>query len=171
MAQPRRSDPHKYVVVGYSTNRHLLVDIDRSDLRRADWLAKHIQQTFPTGDCLLMQSHEHDDTHTYLSGLVPVHLRPGNYHLVYDAWLPWEKIMEICEYLEALGLVEKDYAEVRRWRGDLTLRISYRYDEGVDIIPVPKPVRYYRADYHYTGFGIYLYLKTLYAFLQSERLI
>lgn len=110
------------LVVGYTTQEHLLVDLDSCSLFKACKIARMIQADYPdVGDCLVVKSSS------------------NNFHLVFDDRLEWETIVRIIDVLAALNIVEKNYRDVRNFRRDLTLRVSEK--RAVDgIRPVPEPV-------------------------------
>lgn len=95
------------LVVGYTTQDHLLVDLDDCSFFKAARIAKIIGRTWPdVGDCLVVES------------------SPSHFHLIYDDIMEWEQIVRIIDTLAKLNIVEKNYRDVRNFRRDLTLRVS-----------------------------------------------
>lgn len=110
------------LIVGYTTQDHLLLDLDHTSLFKAVKIAKMIQKEYPdVGDCLVVESSK------------------DHYHLVFDDVLEWEQIVRIISTLAALNIVEKNYRDVRNFRRDLTLRVSEKHT-ALNTRPVPEPV-------------------------------
>lgn len=109
-------------MVGYTTQEHLLVDLDKMSEARAYLVAKMITSEFrELGSCLIVKS---SDFH---------------YHLIYDVYHKWDHIVYIVKLLADVGLVQKNYAQVRTFRRDLTLRVSPK--KGEDYYrPAPEPI-------------------------------
>lgn len=142
--------------IGYSTSHHLLLDLDLCDTYKATHLAVMIMKEHPkVGDCLTVLSSEY-------------HNRYGqplqNWHLIFDNTLYWREIIYIVETLAYLGVLNKDYLWIRRFRGDMTLRISPKKSE-VRLHPTPEPQTYiYNNNVSNSDGGIYQYLKALKTF-------
>jgi hypothetical protein len=141
-----------FLVVGYTCQDHLLIDLDGCSLYKADRIARMIREEWPwVGMCLVVES------------------SPMHHHLVYDSKLPWGMITSIVQTLAALGVVEKNYAQVRTFRRDLTLRVSDKH--GVERYrPVPKPL--YLIGYNLVSgqpYGVRRYLQTLQAFINLDE--
>lgn len=133
---------NNFLVVGYTTQDHLLVDLDNCSEYKAKILANKILSEYPfLGDCLIVKS---SDAH---------------YHLIFDDLVKWERLVRIIEVLADLGIVQKNYAQVRTFRRDLTLRISDK--KGVDRYrPVPDPICEITVPHecnNHNGVGKYLY--------------
>ena len=112
---------NNFLVVGYTTQDHLLVDLDNCSIFKAEILVNKIQDEYPfLGDALLVRS---SDQH---------------YHVVFDDFVRWETLVRIIEVMADLGIVQKNYAQVRTFRRDLTLRISDK--KGEDRIRPPPEV-------------------------------
>ena len=131
-----------FLVVGYTTQDHLLVDLDNCSEYKAFILATKIISEYPfLGDCLIVESSE------------------AHYHLIFDDYVSWERLVKIIEILADLGIVQKNYAQVRTFRRDLTLRISDKKGED-RYRPPPKPICEIKVNHtcngHY-GIGKYLY--------------
>lgn len=110
------------LVVGYTTQDHLLVDLDRCSYSRAKSIAITIMTEW-----------------TELGSVLLVRSSPLHYHLIFDKRVAWERLVHIIEVLADIGYVQKNYAQVRTFRRDLTLRISEK--KGVDRLrPVPEPI-------------------------------
>src|SRR6266852_439858 len=111
-------------IVGYSTDRHMLLDLDKIDSFKAVGLARMIQTEKPElGCCLVLQSS--------LSG----------YHVVFDEYIGWPAILGLTDLLADLHIVNRQYRTLRHWRGDLTLRISPRYGRR-SLSPAPIARQY-----------------------------
>jgi hypothetical protein len=140
------------LVVGYTCQDHLLLDLDKTDFHRVRKIAAMIRKEWPyVGACLILNS----------STL--------NYHLVFDGQLSWDEIVHIIQTLATLGIVQKEYATVRTFRRDLTLRVSEK--RGVDRLrPVPQPVELLiKAGVARPSFGIPRYLRLLNKFIDVSQ--
>jgi hypothetical protein len=100
------------LIVGYTTTSHLLLDLDKhKTLPVTVRFIRMIQRSYPdVGDCLLVDSSPN---------LVLKH-----YHAVFDAFQSWQRITDITQTLACLGALNRDYMKIRKFRQDLTLRIS-----------------------------------------------
>lgn len=130
-------------IIGYTTRRHLLLDLDNTTLTKASSLTRLIQQQYPkVGDCLICQS----STRPLKQGILYTKLgRPliirtlPSYHLIFNNNIGYNSCCYIIHILANLHLLERDYVRIRRFRGDMTLRISPSITtEGVKPIPQPK---------------------------------
>ena len=139
------------LVCGYSTQDHLLVDLDNCSLWQAEQIAKMIIQEWQTvGDCLVVESSS------------------NHYHLVYDSALNWQQIYDITQTLGTLGIVEKNFMWVRELRHDLTLRISpKKYRDKTS--PTPLPVMLIGENEPEKSYGIHKYLRCLEAFMNTTE--
>lgn len=149
---------NNFLVVGYTTQDHLLVDLDNCSEDKARIIANKILDEYPyLGDCLLVKSSD------------------GHYHLIFDDLVKWETLVRIIEVLADLGIVQKNYAQVRTFRRDLTLRISEK--QGVDRYrPPPQPIEIIRVSHdcnrHYgiTKYVYYLRMFNKDAYVDSETI-
>ena len=141
------------LVVGYTTQDHLLLDLDNVSLWKATKIALMIEKDYPeTGMGLIVRS------------------SPNHYHMIFDNKMPWPWIVQIIETLCDLGIIEKNYAFVRTFRRDLTLRISDK--KGVDRHrPTPSPVRFIDYwGYEEPRYGITKYLRMLGMFNKIDEM-
>jgi len=137
------------VVMGYTTQRHLLVDLDNAGMDEAMYIAKEIRRTWPM-----------------VGGALVVESSPHHYHLVYDNYIDWSNIEDIIESLADIGVVEQNYAWIRTFRRDLTLRVSDK--KGVDYYrPAPTPVAEVETGGFRAGVPDYLNLVIAYRALQE----
>ena len=135
------------LVVGYTTQDHLLVDLDNCSLSRAKYTCRMLQTEWPfLGDILVVRS------------------SPQHYHLICDDFVEWEKLVHIIEILADLCIVQRAYATVRTFRRDLTLRVSPKH--GIDRYrPSPEPCFLCRIEHICNGHqGINKYLDLLQIF-------
>lgn len=121
--QPQVHEKCERLIVGYSTNNHLLLDFDRAKcFLRANLLTKMVQRDYPfVGHALMVQS------------------SIGKYHVVFDDIISWSKITHVTQTLACLGVLNRDYMKIRKFREDLTLRIS-SVDRGFKQSLAPVPV-------------------------------
>lgn len=141
----------KPLVCGYTTQDHLLVDLDGCSLWQATQIAKMIMQEYPqVGDCLIVLSSE------------------AHYHLIFDSHLNWTRIYDITQTLGYLGIVEKNFMWVRELRHDLTLRISpKKYRDHTS--QTPLPIRLIGENEPEKSYGIQKYLRCLEAFMNTTE--
>lgn len=133
------------MIIGYTTRRHLLLDLDDTSLEKARRLAYLIMGEWPeVGDCLILRSSE---------APLKVRLRYSwnnwpwisvtrhSFHLVFDNIIGYNKACRICETLAGLNTLERDYLRIRTFRGDMTLRVS-ETNLSTGVKPPPEPVEY-----------------------------
>lgn len=90
------------------------------------------------GDCLLLSTNnnEYRLDLKYNNFQRPYHkLNYRGYHAVFDNLIGYNKCCKIIEILAELRILNKDYSDIRRFRGDMTLRIT------------PKVLKYSYKDY------------------------
>ena len=151
------------LITGYTTRRHLLLDLDDTSLDKAVKIVKMIMEEWrEVGDCLILLSSDKISKLElrYSWNGAPYMKREGsNYHLVFDGMIGWNKATRICETLAGLRILEKDYEKIRTFRGDMTLRISSAHLlSGIKPPPVPV-VAIKNKGYDGSGGGIAEYLK------------
>lgn len=99
--------PTNGLVCGYTTQEHLLMDLDNSSAWKAEKIAKMIMQEWhDVGDCLIVES------------------SPKHHHLIFDSKMVWRTIHDMIMTLQGVGIVEDNFGWIRELRHDLTLRIS-----------------------------------------------
>ena len=131
-------------IIGYTTRTHLLLDLDDTSLEKAQRLAGLIIREWPeVGDCLIVESSRKRlnvrvryswNNHPWMSRESP------NYHLIFDNRVGYNKCCRICETLAELGVLNRDYAKIRTFRGDMTLRVSHQNLSTGAVKPPPFPV-------------------------------
>jgi hypothetical protein len=112
------------LIVGYTTRKHLLLDLDKThSLFATEHLIRMIQKEYPdVGDCLISESS--------LDG----------FHCIFNNKISWSRIMHIARILTGLHIVNRNFTKVRMFREDLTLRIS-SIDRGEEKSEAPKPMK------------------------------
>ena len=110
------------LITGYTTRDHLILDLDKShSLWATQRLVQMIQRDFSfVGDCLISESSW------------------DGFHCIFDNKIKWYKILRICSMLQGLNIVNRDYFKVRKFREDLTLRVS-SIDRGEEKSEAPIP--------------------------------
>lgn len=135
--------PRGNLILGYTTRRHLILDLDNSTLEKTTRIARMIMREWPkVGDCLILRSSEGSGClriRYSRMGRPLVTYRRDNYHLVFDNGIGYNASCRICETLAGIGILNKDYVRIREFRGDMTLRV------GPSILiagnkPIPEPV-------------------------------
>jgi hypothetical protein len=138
-----KSSAHKpALIVGYTTRRHLMLDLDNSSLSKVCGIARAIMHSYPeVGSCLVVSSSDRplEVELKYSWNNQPWIKRTGsNYHLVFNNDVGYNKIATICETLGTLNILEGSFMKMRKFRGDLTLRVSPSVlTTGVKPAPVP----------------------------------
>jgi hypothetical protein len=166
-------------IVGYTTRQHLLLDLDNTNERKAIKLQGFIQRSWPeVGTALLVQTRadrtEVDIGYKHLPHPVPVILvYHGSYHLVFDNFIGYKRATDIILALVNLNILPQAYADIRKFRGDMTLRISKKVGKD-DIAMVPRPVCYLAYGLKLRSrprhlHGIALYLRALRTFRKLSR--
>ena len=116
------------LILGYTTRRHLILDLDNTGLDYALRMVGLIMKEWPrVGDCLVLESTTQPDqvrlAYNKWGRVLVIHDRP-NYHLVFDNLIGYNTAARICRVLAGLGVLEEDYDKIREFRGDMTLRVS-----------------------------------------------
>jgi hypothetical protein len=133
------------LILGYTTRRHLLLDLDNTGLDYALRIVSLIFREWPeVGDCLVLESTTQPDqvrlAYNKWGRPLVIHDRP-NYHLVFDNLIGYNQAASICRVLAALGVLEEDYDKIREFRGDMTLRVSHAVLLE-QVKPVPREAAY-----------------------------
>lgn len=135
------------LILGYTSRRQLLIDLDDTCLEKVHKLALMIQDQWPkVGDCLILESsYSPLIQHTrYNKDHWPYFKNQGsNYHLVFSNYTGLNYCYKVVLTLAGLDVLNYGYAKIRDFRGDMTLRVSHAVTtEGVKT--PPKPVKYIR---------------------------
>lgn len=153
------------IVMGYTTRKHLLLDLDNTVLSKVVLLVSLIQEyKKKVGDCLIvlssMGSHRQRIRYSRLGR--PLVVRElNNYHLVFDATIGYNSCCHIISTLAGLYILNRDYLKIRTFRGDMTLRVSPCIQLNRSK-PVPQPVYYCQSKHPYErGGNIDKYLSML----------
>lgn len=140
-----KKSTNKFIVVGYSTRLHLLLDLDKTTLPKVERLLRLIMRSYPEiGNALIVISSVHKNT-TQLryskAGRPYTHKEANCYHLVFENKIGYNACDRILRTLRILGLFTKVADKLRGLRRCMTLRISPKVKrEGV--IPCPLPIAY-----------------------------
>lgn len=153
------------LILGYTTRRHLLLDLDNTGPEKAEKLAKTIMKEYPkVGDCLIVESSNTQlkQTWAYFPNRSPICItKRSSMHLIFNNEIGLNSCTKICNTLSGLNILNHGYEDIRKFRGDMTLRVSHAVTtEGVK--PAPKPVKYLKNPHsEKNGKGIITYIKTL----------
>jgi hypothetical protein len=164
----------EYIIVGYTTNRHLLLDLDHTSLDKAEYITQQIMRRWPdVGDAIILEtSHEcKKDYMVMRDGLTKIWVKwdRRSYHVVFGGEMNFYEMHPIYETLVVLNIVELEYLEMRDKRGDMTLRVSSRILMDGTQLP-PAYIEYINNRwYHGLNTGIVDYLSYLTAFTTSHR--
>lgn len=145
MTSSKSSTASSLLIVGYTTRRHLLLDLDNTSLEKANRLANMIMDEWPeVGDCLVLRSSESPlriEVKYSWNNQPWISVTRSSYHLVFDNVIGYNKACRICETLAELKILQRDYMRIRQFRGDMTLRVS-EAALSTGVKPAPKPVEY-----------------------------
>ena len=143
---------YERLIVGYTANNHLLLDLDRiRSPYKVSCLVRSIQKEYPyVGDCLVVQSSF------------------NNFHVIFDSVISWKKITDIVITLAHLKLLDPDYMQIRSFRHDLTLRVS-SIDRGHYGSDAPLPIGLILIDKNTPFFGEWLKTLTWGELLKNEE--
>jgi hypothetical protein len=150
-------------VLGYTTRRHLILDLDNTTAGYVRVMARRIMAEWPkVGDCLILCSSEKPDwvrlVYNKWGRPLIIHDR-HNFHLIFDNGIGYTLSCRICRVLAELGILNEDYVKIREFRGDMTTRVgpTLLYDE---VKPPPRVVERVYNNYTTRRDGyIELYLK------------
>lgn len=129
------------IIIGYTTRKHLLLDLDNTTFNKAEYIIKLIQKKWSkVGDCLIMQSSTNKSGNNrpiYDSLICEFTSVMGNYHLIFDNYIGYNLCCKIIETLATLDILNADYVKIRTLRGDMTLRVSPIINiDGTKHIPI-----------------------------------
>lgn len=134
---------NKFIIAGYSSRTHLLLDLDHTTLSKVKLLVKLIMREFPkVGDALIILSSKHNPLYKwiYTPNTTPKQTYIGNcYHVVFDNQIGYNSCDYILRLLTDLGIFTKIADKLRGLRRTMTLRISPKI-KRIGIDPCPKPI-------------------------------
>jgi len=120
--------PENKIIVGYTTRKHFLVDLDYTSFPKVLNIAFMLIREYPElGDCLIMESSTQEcQRHTAINkrGIPRLIQSKNSYHLIFDNEIPYSKSIQIMNTLIDLDILPQRYRTVRAFRGDMTLRVS-----------------------------------------------
>lgn len=136
-----------------------MIDLDNSCLSKAVLLSKMLIRDYPSiGDCLILKSSDGTHRITVKPQCEPnkiIHYNRDNYMLVFNNIITYDLVCHIIEILAHLDIVDQAYFEIRKFRGDITLRVSSKsYSDR--FIPPPERVAYVYHDSTCRRFGMIL---------------
>lgn len=116
------------LIIGYTTQQHLLLDLDKTTLNQAIYITKLIQQVYPdVGNALILESSpppKHTRTlYQHYGSYIKIQYKP-NHHVVFDGLIGYDKCCKIIFTLVDLNILPEEYRDIRSWAGNMTLRVS-----------------------------------------------
>lgn len=156
----KRNTSEPLPILGYTTRRHLILDLDNSTLEKTIRISKLIMRDYnKVGDCVIMRSSKGSGKeylrYTRMGRALRIYKR-DNYHLVFDNGIGYNTSCRICAVLASIGILNKDYVRIREFRGDMTLRVSSSILLAGNK-PVPVQVAYVHNPYTLRKDGWILY--------------
>ena len=156
----------RFIVTGYATRTHLLIDLDNTTLSKAQRLARMLMRSYPKiGDCLIVLSsqQQHIEIWSYTQRVRPTITRVlDNYHLIFDGLIGYNSCDQILKELVGVGVIALIADKLRGLRSCMTLRVSPKI-QMIGIKPSPKPIHIIFNSYKKSrSGGIKAYLDHLY---------
>jgi hypothetical protein len=139
------NDEKPTFILGYTTRSYLLLDLDGTTLHNVLGLVREIMATWHNvGDALIMYSSKCTG-----DGITAYHpnsnrfSRHGrlNFHVVFSNAIGYDRCVKIILTLFEFGVLNEDYIDIRKFRGDMTLRVSTKVLQE-RTISKPRPVAY-----------------------------
>lgn len=116
------------LIVGYTSRSHLMLDLDNTSLTKSKELALELMAEWPKiGDCMIFKSSSGTHRITVKPQCEPnkiIHYNRDNYMLIFDNIISYNLCCKIIEILAGLEIVQPAYFEIRKFRGDITMRVS-----------------------------------------------
>ena len=139
------NDDKPTFITGYTTRSYLLLDLDGTTLHNVLGLVREIMATWRNvGDALVMYSSKCTG-----DGVASWHpnskrfSRHGrqNFHVIFSNAIGYDRCVKIILTLFEFGVLNEDYIDIRKFRGDMTLRVSNKVLQE-RTMPKPRPVAY-----------------------------
>ena len=128
-----------FMVSGFSSRRLLLLDLDHTTLAKVMGLADLILHWWPDllGYAILKSSEGNEVTEVHYRHFDGTRQEPyisignrGNYHVVFDGYIPFEKVRERMHILAELDVIQRRiFTDIAAFRNSITLRISPKVAE------------------------------------------
>jgi len=130
------------LIVGYTTQQHLCLDLDQTSQHDANELVRLIQKSYPeVGDALLVISSFGSGKWVLKGdgeGVTHEMLDRDSFHVIFTDRIPYSKSCDIISTLAELDAVNREYVNIRLMRNDMTLRVSETHNvEGTKSAPMP----------------------------------
>lgn len=144
-------------VVGYSTTKHMLLDLDGINacqlyraLRVIENLIGHTSYVICISSIKsIFMIRDSFDRPVFMHDVPRI-----NVHVILEKEMNYPKITYYYDVLAGLGILDEKHVEMRRKRLDVTLRVSPK-----GVIPPPLPVIYHK--HRGDDYNIHAYLSTL----------
>jgi len=155
------------IIIGYTTNEHLLLDLDHTSLYKVTKLVQLLQYNYPElGNVLVMRSSiEQKEPYTRINRKgIPIERVPKiSFHVIFNNSTGYAKCRDIIETMVTLNILPREFRLIRAKRGDMTLRVSPATLSD-RVKPAPTPWRTIPSPYNGKQDGmIKQYLAFLYA--------
>lgn len=128
------------LIIGYTTKEHLLLDLDETTFYKVLKLSLLlIKEYVEIGNILILESStpsKQDYTKFDAKGIPQFRFTYQNFHIVTDNNIGFDRCLNIIDTLVDLDILQKEYKEIRMFRGDMTLRTSAKPLVG-RIVPPP----------------------------------
>lgn len=154
-------------LIGFTTTDYLLLDLDNADYDKVKALCEMLTKEYDLGSFVIMRSSASEKKQYKRIGDFDFHKNlfceittTGSYHVIFGRKINYDRICRIIETLANLGVLNNEYANIRQWRGDVTLRISADNSDGA-VRPIPVLQYAYYLSGAENNEGIELYNATL----------
>jgi hypothetical protein len=183
----------EFIVSGFSSRRLMLLDLDHTTEYKVRRLADMILGWWPDllGYVIMLSSEGRQITEVHYRHFDGTRQEPyvsignrSNYHVIYDGYIPFEKVRERMNVLAELDVIQRRiFTDIATFRNSLTLRIGNKIAED-KVRGVPQLVTYdsrgidfYQNAFSYAGGtsgkgrsgGIREYLEQLSTFLMVVK--
>lgn len=112
-------------IIGYTTHCYLLLDFDDTTLNKVKGISNLLTIQYKLGSYIIMKSSCGKNKFIKVNNEVFVEKTiDGSYHVIFGRKIRYSKICDIINLLANLDVLQSEYANIRNWRNDITLRIT-----------------------------------------------
>jgi hypothetical protein len=129
---PKQNHKRGNVVLGFCTNKFLMLDLDLHTEKVAKTFAKSYSQFHGLGSVLLLQTSKSTQIDFFGNKL-------NKYSAIFGKPLSWDEITWHVNETRRLGMIERSFLYIRKF-GSITIRVNAKNDKT----PPPKTVILYK---------------------------